>query len=87
MQREQSSARMLVAGIAVSLTGTLYAAFGWVDAAAYAAILAVLGGLYLVRHSTRRACRFGGRSDREPRTRTFEDDVRWMPERLARRSI
>jgi hypothetical protein len=67
MHRELRIARMLLAGTAVALTGTLYAAFGWTDAAFLAAIVVVLSGLYRLRRFARRALVYGGR----PRT----DDV------------
>jgi hypothetical protein len=62
MRRELRFARMLVAGTAVALTGTLYAAFGWTDAAFLAAIVAVLSGLYQLRRFARRTLVYGGRS-------------------------
>ena len=62
MQREQRIALMVATGSAVALTGTLGATFGWKDGAALAAVIAVLGGLYMVRHYARRALVYDRRS-------------------------
>ena len=81
MQREQRIALVVATGTAVALTPTLHTAFGWVEAAVLAGVVAVLGGLYALRHYARRALVYDrpppdGAGARRPATPRRQERVR-----------